>query len=303
MNNPWGPTVLIVDDDRICRTVLAELLKDDCRVLLAKDGASALRLAETEADIHLILLDVSMPDMDGYTVLTRLRANERTRETAVIFITALSDEAEEERGLALGAVDYISKPIRPAIARVRICNHLKLMMQHRELEKIAESDALTGLANRRLFDKAFDLAYRHTARTGEPLGLAMIDVDYFKQYNDLYGHAAGDEALRQIARVLKNTAQRPYDLAARYGGEEFLLLLPGTECLDAVLDKFRQEVLDLRIAHEGSTHGVLSISCGAVKFVGDSLRDPSVALRKADVLLYEAKNLGRNRVVVQEGVE
>lgn len=303
MNNPWGPTVLIVDDDRISRTVLAELLKDDCRVLLAKDGVSALRLAEKEADIHLILLDVSMPDMDGYTVLTRLRANERTRETAVIFITALSDEAEEEHGLALGAVDYISKPIRPAIARVRICNHLKLMMQHRELERIAESDALTGLANRRLFDKAFELAYRHTTRTGEPLGLVMIDVDCFKQYNDLYGHAAGDETLRQIARALKNAAQRPYDLAARYGGEEFVLLLPGTDCLESVLDRFRRDVLDLHIKHEGSPYGVISISCGVVRFVGDFARDSSVALHKADALLYKAKSLGRNRVVIQEGLD
>lgn len=302
MNSLWEPTVLIVDDDRISRTVLAELLKDDCRVILAKDGASALRQAQTEAEIHLILLDVSMPDMDGYAVLAGLRANERTRETPVIFITALTDEIEEERGLALGAVDYISKPIRPAIARVRICNHLKLAMQHRELERIAESDALTGLANRRSFDKAFELAYRHAARTGESLGLAMIDVDYFKQYNDLHGHAAGDEALRQIARTLKNTTQRSYDLAARYGGEEFVLLFLGTDCLDTLLEKLRQDVLDLRIAHKGSPFGVISFSCGAVRFSGPSTHDPSLALRQADALLYEAKGLGRNRVLIQEGL-
>ncbi len=302
MNNLWEPTVLIVDDDRISRTVLAELLKDDCRVILAKDGASALRLAETEVDIHLILLDVSMPDMDGYSVLAGLRANERTRETSVVFITALTDEDEEERGLALGAVDYISKPIRPAIARARICNHLKLAMQHRALERIAESDALTGLANRRSFDKVFELAYRHTVRTGESMGLAMIDVDYFKQYNDLYGHAAGDEALRQIAGVLKKSAQRSYDLAARYGGEEFVLLIPRPDYLETLLEKLRQDIVDLRIVHEGSPFGVISLSCGAVQFTGKLAHDSTMALRKADELLYKAKDLGRNRVLVETGL-
>jgi diguanylate cyclase (GGDEF)-like protein len=297
------PTVLIVDDDRVNRTILAELLRDECRVLLARDGVSALRKASEETDLDLILLDVSMPGMDGYEVLRRLRAEKQTSNTAVIFITALTDEEDEERGLSLGVLDYVFKPIRPVIVHARIRNVLRLVAQRKELEILAARDSLTGLANRRHFDQSFNMACRRAARTGEPLSLAMIDVDYFKQYNDRYGHGAGDDALREVAEVIAGIARRPFDVAARYGGEEFMLLLPGTRELHALLEQLRHEVLSLALAHEDSQIAeVLTVSCGGV--ITEASREhvpssPAELLREADRLLYLAKRQGRNRVVVQ----
>ena len=298
------PTVLIVDDDRMNRATLAELLQRECRVLLAKDGTSALQRVNEESDIDLILLDVSMPGMDGYEVLRRLRDEKRTADTAVIFITALTDEQDEEHGLSLGVLDYVFKPIRPVIVHARIKNHLKLVAQRKELEQLATRDSSTGPANRRHFDQVLNLACRRAARTGEPLYLAMIDVDYFKQYNDRYGHGAGDNALKEVAHVLSQIARRPYDLAARYGGEEFVLLLSGIVEFDALLEQLRLDVLFLAIAHENSeVEKVITVSCGGIIIEASKVHDPVQLLHRADVLLYQAKKQGRNRVVVQRSNE
>lgn len=296
-----APTVLIVDDERLNRMALAQLLAGECRVLLAKDGLSALQRVAEEPDISLILLDVSMPGMDGYEVLRRLRANARTADIGVIFVTGQTDERDEERGLLLGAADYLSKPIRPAIVRARVRNLLKLAMQRRELERLSQQDGLTGIANRRHFDDELMRACRRAARTREPLALAMIDVDHFKQFNDHYGHSAGDDALRKIALALAGVARRPYDLAARYGGEEFVLLLPGITDLAAVLEQARNEVIRLEIAHEMSvTAAVLTVSCGGVIVADGYLPDtPENLLHRADEVLYRSKREGRNRVLTE----
>lgn len=294
------PTVLIVDDDRVNRSVLAELLHPECRVILAKDGASALARLDEDLDVDLILLDVSMPQMDGYEVLRRLRADAHRTHLAVIFITASADAADEERGLSLGALDYLSKPIQPAIVRARVRNHLRLVAQRKELERLAERDGLTGIANRRRFDQAFELAWRRAARLDEALGLAMIDVDHFKQYNDHHGHGAGDEALREIAQCLTNATRRPYDLAARYGGEEFVLLLPGVVELKRCLDELRDEVAALRLEHATSpTAPFVTVSGGGVLARVRGEFRPTLLLEQADALLYEAKRQGRNRVLVR----
>ena len=298
-SNPL-PTVLIVDDDRVNRTILANLLGGECRVLLAKDGASALRRACEEPNLDLILLDVSMPEMNGYEVLRRLKADRRTSDTAVIFITALTDEQDEEHGLSLGVLDYVSKPIRPVIVHARIRNHLRLVAQRKELERLATRDSLTGLANRRHFDQVFDLACRRSVRTGEPLNLAIIDVDHFKQYNDRYGHSAGDDALREVAQVLSAMARRPYDVAARYGGEEFVLLFPGPVDFAALLEQLRLNILSLALTHEASeVERVVTVSCGGVTITGPAMSNPAMLLHKADALLYRAKGQGRNCVVVE----
>jgi diguanylate cyclase (GGDEF)-like protein len=300
MNELPVQTVLIVDDDRINRAILAELLQPECRVLLAKDGASALLRVSEAPGVDLILLDVSMPDMDGYEVLRRLKASQQTSDTAVIFITALTAAQDEERGLSLGALDYVFKPIRPAIVRARVRNHLKMVAQRKELERLAARDDLTGLANRRHFDEALGLACRRSARTDEPFCVAMVDIDHFKQYNDHYGHGDGDNALREVAHVLAGTARRPHDVAARYGGEEFVLLFPGTESLEPLLEQLREDIASLGIAHAASpTAALITVSGGGVVVQGGESREPADILRKADALLYQAKQQGRNRVVVQ----
>lgn len=293
------PTVLVVDDDRVNRMVLAELLHSECRLVLAKDGPSALQRMRDE-DVSLVLLDVSMPGMNGYEVLAQIKADERTSDIGVIFITGHTEEADEERGLLLGAADYVSKPIRPAIVRARIHVHLKLAMQRRELERLSTQDPLTGIANRRRFDEAFGLACRYAARTGEPMGLAMFDVDHFKQYNDFYGHGAGDEALRQVAEVLTHYAKRPYDVAARYGGEEFVLLMQGTANFESMLERLGQDIIALGIPHaQSGVAEVLTISGGGLVAHLSEPTDPAVLLRRADVLLYRAKSRGRNRILTE----
>jgi diguanylate cyclase (GGDEF)-like protein len=293
------PTVLVVDDDRANRTVLAELLRSECRLVLAKDGPSALQRMRDE-DVSLVLLDVSMPGMDGYEVLAQIKADKRTSDIGVIFITGHTEEADEERGLLLGAADYVSKPIRPAIVRARIHVHLKLAMQRRQLERLSTQDGLTGIANRRRFDEALDRACRYAVRTGELMGLAMFDVDHFKQYNDCYGHGAGDEALRQVAGVLAGYAGRPYDLAARYGGEEFVLLVQGPTDFEVMLERLRQDIMALAIPHARSdVADILTISGGGLIVHLGNPTDPSFLLRSADMLLYRAKNVGRNRILTE----
>ncbi len=293
------PTVLVVDDDRVNRTVLAELLQSECRLVLAKDGPSAIQRMEDE-DIWLALLDVSMPGMDGYEVLRQIKANERTSDIGVIFITGQTDEADEERGLVLGAADYVSKPIRPAIVRARIRVHLKLAMQRRELVRLSTQDALTGIANRRHFDEVFERTCRHAVRKAESIGLAMFDVDHFKQYNDFYGHGAGDNALRQVARILARYAGRPHDVVARYGGEEFILLVQGATHFEPMLERLRCEIVAMGIPHaKSSAAETLTISGGGlIAYMADPAH-PVALLAHVDRLLYRAKREGRNRILTE----
>ncbi|HTV76810.1 MAG TPA: diguanylate cyclase [Steroidobacteraceae bacterium] len=296
------PTLLIVDDHADSRMLLAELMRGDCRILLAQDGKSALQRAVEMPDISLILLDVTMPDMDGYEVLSRLRADERTAAIPVMFITGQSTEEAEERALRAGAVDYVQKPIHSAIAHARILNQLKLAAQRQELADLSERDELTGIANRRHFDKMYDKAIRHAVRSGESLGIAMIDIDHFKQFNDHYGHSAGDDTLRQVARTLAASVHRSYDVLARYGGEEFVLLLPTATDIASTLEQMRRNVLELGIPHAMTLPiGVVTISCGGVLVEKPTRTDDAPwLLEQADRLLYSAKHNGRNRVMTEQ---
>ncbi len=291
------PTVLVVDDERMNREILADLLKNDCYVILAKDGPSALERVAAET-VSLILLDASMPGMDGYDVLRRLKANSVTADIGVIFITSQTNEEDEERGLLLGAADYVAKPIRPVIVRARVLNHLKLAAQREELQRLSLQDSLTGIANRRCFDEELARAWREPSR-GASLGLAMIDVDHFKQYNDRYGHAAGDAALRRVARVLAEATGQSSGVVARYGGVEFALFLTDAAKLETTLESVRANVFALRIAHESSTADTcLTVSCGGATASPDRHGQPEELFSRADKALYIAKRSGRNRVVI-----
>ncbi len=300
MITPPKPTILIVDDDRLNRAALAELLQDECRVLLAKDGPAGLQVL-AEEDVSLVLLDVSMPGMDGYEVLRRIKSSPKTADVSVVFITGMSEVEDETRGLLLGAADYVQKPIRPAIVRARVQVHLKLAAQRRELERLSLFDALTNIANRRYFDEAFARAHRSAVRQGHCLGVALIDVDHFKLYNDHYGHAAGDNVLRAVAHTLQQSMRRSGDMVARYGGEEFAILMPEVTDFQRILSSVCEMVLAQGIVHERSlTACHLTISCGG--FAAEPGKDPALSaqamLKRADDLLYEAKRDGRNRAIV-----
>jgi diguanylate cyclase (GGDEF)-like protein len=268
-------------------------------VLHASNGVEALELAwEQEPD--LILLDVMMPDMDGFEVCRQLKSDESTRDIPVIFITALADAASEARGLEIGAVDYISKPIRLPIVRARIRTHLKMKHHIDLLASLAMLDGLTGIANRRNFDLLLETEWKRAQRDHLQLSLILADIDCFKLYNDHYGHIAGDQTLRQVAKALDETASRPSDLAARFGGEEFALLLPNTPRLGgyALALRFLERVRQLAIPHEFSEVGnQLTVSAGGISLIPRSDMSASNLVDLTDQLLYRAKREGKNRVL------
>ncbi len=291
--------ILIVDDEKFNRQILSELLLPDYEVFLAKDGEQAIARARAMPAPDLILLDVIMPGMDGYEVLRRLRADERTSAIPVIFITGMCEAENEAKGLDMGAVDYILKPFRSAVVRARVRNHMSYIWQRKQLEQDAFIDSLTGIHNRRRFDQTVDIEWRRANRHRKPLSLAMVDVDYFKQYNDTYGHGAGDEALRQIAKAMLKIINRSGELIARYGGEEFVVLLPevGRDEAVQIAEQIRYSVETLGIIHEKSSVApVVTISVGGVSMVPCTNGTVVDLLALADDQLYLAKRAGRNLV-------
>lgn len=298
MNIVETQKVLVADDDAINREVLGDLLKPEYTVLLARNGEQTLERAQRHLP-DLILLDVMMPDMDGYEVLRRLRADPQTAHIAVIFISGLDRPEDEANGLKMGASDYIVKPFNPTVVMARVALHLQVVRQQRMLERLAHIDGLTELANRRRFDAVYEREWARARRARRPLSLALLDIDAFKQYNDRYGHPAGDRALRSVARVAGAAMRRPSDLAARYGGEELLLLMPETDALEGqrVADAVRDAVAALDINHEASSVArVLTVSIGGATYDPDSGEQQSELFEAADALLYRAKQAGRNRV-------
>jgi diguanylate cyclase (GGDEF)-like protein len=297
MNFAGSQKVLVVDDDIVNRQVLAELLKPEHTVLLARNGSQALERAARHLP-DLILLDVVMPDMDGYEVLRRLRADAQTAHITVVFISGLGRPEDEANGLKMGAADYIAKPFNDTVVMARVAMHLQMVRQRRMLEHLAHVDGLTELANRRRFDEVYEAEWQRSRRSGRPLSLALLDIDAFKQYNDFYGHPAGDRALRAVARTAAAGLRRPADLAARYGGEELVLLLPDTDAAQAhqVVNSICGAIADLQIPHEASSvEPVLTVSAGGAT-LGGATETAAELFGAADALLYEAKKAGRNRV-------
>ena len=294
-----APLILIVDDQTSNIKLLAAILGDDYRVRVATNGLDALKLAEGTPQPDLILLDIMMPDMDGYEVCRRLKGNASTQNIPVIFITALSSESDEEKGLNLGAVDYIAKPLSAPIVRARVRNHAILKRKADLLESLAHIDSLTNIANRRRLDHALHLEWRRCQRAGAPLALLMIDIDAFKAYNDHFGHGQGDVCLRRVADCLAAGIQRPGDLIARFGGEEFAILLPETDLAAAaqIGERLREQIEAKRIPHApAQKYEVVTISVGCAAVLPDESMKFQDLIDKADRNLYTAKHSGRNRI-------
>lgn len=292
-------TILIVDDDPAGVKVLRQAFVDRYRVLFAVTGEDALVIAAREMP-DLIILDVVMPGLDGHAVLRRLKENEPTAHIPVIFLTGRDQDDDEKRGLELGAVDYWTKPVKIDIARIRAHNHLELKRHRDLLVKLALTDSLCGIPNRRSFDMCLEREWRRGLRFVRPLSMVLIDVDTFKSFNDRYGHPAGDACLRRIAEIVENGLERPGDIVARYGGEEFACILPETEGEGAALiaEQLRRAVLDARIPHIGATaDGHVSISCGVATLIPSHGLQPAALVDMADKALYVAKSDGRNRIV------
>ncbi len=298
-------TVLVVDDEPSNIQALARVIKDDCRVQVANNGEKALAIATGEAPPDLILLDVQMPDLDGYEVCRRLKKDSRAHTIPVIFVTAHASPTDEEQGLLLGAVDFIAKPFYPAIVRARVRTHLSLKRKADLLERISLLDGLTNLPNRRQFDDRLDMEQRRARREETPLSVIMLDIDHFKAINDTFGHGSGDDCLQKVAWAVDRNVERPADLVARYGGEEFVALLPGTDADGAAhqAERFRRTVADLALPHpRSSAADVVTISLGVATLTpaGAAAESAADLLERADKALYAAKNGGRNRYVVAD---
>ena len=291
-------SLLIVDDRASNILALANILKHEYAIYVSKNGRDALRVA-VEKQPDVILLDVVMPDMNGYEVIAALKRDESTRAIPVIFITSLDSADDEEKGLALQAADYISKPFSPAIVKLRVRNQIQIVAQLRMIEKLSMTDQLTGTPNRRSFDTRLRLDWNRAVREQLPLSLLMVDIDYFKAYNDAYGHQQGDDALITVARSLSGALHRGTDFFARWGGEEFAVLLTGQS---------REEVLSLaeRIREEAAAAvipGIDGDGAHVTVSVGVHTRVPTTECRIADFVacaddaLYAAKQAGRNCVI------
>jgi diguanylate cyclase (GGDEF)-like protein len=219
------------------------------------------------------------------------------REIPVIFVTAMNEAVDETRGLEAGAIDYLSKPAHPAIVRQRLRNHLQLKRQRDLLRRMAFIDGLTGLANRRKFDETLESEWRRAQRRQQPIALLLADIDHFKAYNDHYGHVAGDDCLRAVARAIAEQMKRSGDLAARYGGEEMVCILPNTDLNGArsVAEEIRADLARRGLPHHGSpVAAAVTVSVGVACATPTTEHQHLALLALADQQLYEAKRGGRD---------
>ncbi len=285
--------VLIVDDIASNIQTLASILKDTYQLKVSTSGEKAIELANAEPKPDLILLDVEMPEMDGYEVIKKLKESEITKHIPVIFVTANDTTDDEEKGLLAGAVDYITKPVRQAIVKARVATHVTLKQQSDKLLYIALHDKLTGLHNRHYLQKIGDLKFARSSRHEEGLSVIMCDVDFFKAVNDNHGHLVGDEVLKAMGKLL-NDNRRVEDFTARYGGEEFVIVLEHCNAEFA-----REKAEELRVALENLDINGLSVTASfGVAQINKGHDSFEALLKDADDALYRAKDTGRNKVVV-----
>ena len=318
--------ILIVDDRPENLLVLESLLDDPgIELIKASSGNEALKKI-LDHDFALVLLDVQMPDMDGYEVAELMRGNRLTRNVPIIFVTAKHKEQTSIfKGYDSGAVDYLFKPLEPVILKSKVDVFLEMYHQKEELvaktheldrrladleelktllektneqlTQLSRKDGLTGLLNRRSFDEIVEREWHRALRQQKPLSLLLVDIDCFKAYNDTYGHTMGDDALKAVADCLVASARRSVDRVARYGGEEFIIVLPDTDAYGAEVMAKRvcDGVYGLKIQHDqAATENTLTVSVGASTTLPSKELNLLDAIELADVKLYEAKSGGRN---------
>ena len=287
--------ILVVDDQVINIQSVNALLSSGYTILAATNGEDALKIAEEQSP-DLILMDVVMPGMSGKEACMLLKANDATADIPVIFITTVSGEQDENECWESGGVDFISKPFNPQTLKNRVKVHLELKSQKDILMNLAYSDGLTGVYNRRYYDEHYSKLVRLSHRYDSPLSMLLMDIDYFKKFNDTYGHIAGDDALRVVTKAISSAMHRPGDFVARYGGEEFVVLLPDTDLAGAeYVTKTIIKAIDLlKIPNIASEYGFLTMSVGVVSISGSAVKSAAM-LELADQCLYVAKEEGRNR--------
>lgn len=298
--------VLIVDDEPFIRTQLRLSLQcEGYRTAEAKDGREALTVFK-EQHPDIVLLDAIMPGMDGFDCCTQLQSLDSSKYTPILMITGLEDEESVDRAFQVGAIDYVTKPIHWPVLRQRVKRLIQqsqlqqqLEAANQELQRLVTIDDLTQVANRRRLEEYCAQEWQRMAREQLPLSLILCDVDFFKSYNDTYGHQAGDRCLQEIAKAIKNTVKRPADLVARYGGEEFAVILPQTDAEGALIlaQTICAAVSKLAIPHKKSQVSTdVTISAGVATEIPQPNSDFQTIIAAADRALYQAKRQGRDRV-------
>jgi len=286
-------TILIVDDVASNIQSLAAILKDTYQIKVANSGFHALDILSSSTNIDIILLDIEMPDMNGYEVLSHLQLNHKTKDIPVIFITGNISSHDEEKGLCSGAVDYITKPLRPGIIKARVKTHITIKEQRDKLQYDAVHDKLTGLYNRHQLDTEGLRKFTRAARQKSNLSAIMIDIDHFKNINDTHGHLVGDTILKELSKILKEN-KRIEDFVVRYGGEEFIILLEECSSVDAEIKAQKLKELTENL---NPSNIKITASFG-VATLQPHHKNLEELLKDADKALYISKETGRNKVSI-----
>ena len=306
--------ILIVDDSKVIRMLVAECITElKHEVVHMESGADAVEYIKSHSP-DLIIMDVEMPGINGFEATKQIRVIKGDDWFPIIFLSSKIDESSYEEGILAGGDAYLAKPIEPLRLQLQIKAMERIYMMRQKLKdaqkdllvvnekyrRLSLFDELTGLANRRNFDKTLEREFKLAKRDKKPLSVILCDIDFFKNYNDTYGHQAGDDCLAKVAKALDDVVSRPTDLACRYGGEEFTFILPNTDLKRAqqLAEKVRELVSDLKVIHEGSTISpYISLSLGVATYNGQ-FSDGEEITKQADVALYQAKDNGRNRVEI-----
>ncbi len=309
--------VLVVDASASNRELICDCLRQlhDVDVISAAEGRQAIELF-SNLQPALILSDTTLPDMDGISFARKIRSREKLGEhnpltcwTPIVFLSSNMDEELLAKGIIAGADDFLHKPVSEVILLAKVRAMLRIVgMQrdiyaaHRKLREISALDGLTCIPNRRHFDEMLATEWKRCQRSNSPLSIALIDIDYFKQFNDNYGHQAGDTCLKTVAGALQDSLFRVEDSVARYGGEEFAAVLPGTEYAGAraVAERMRLAVRELCIPHEKGIEALVSCSFGVASLIPSGETSAAKLVAQADAALYQAKRSGRNRVLLSD---
>jgi len=291
-------SLLLVDDENTDLKILANILGSEYTIYTASNGTSAIEKA-IEYKPDLILLDILMPGMNGYQILSEIRRIEEIQKTPVIFITGLNSDEDEEKGLSLEAADYITKPFNSRIVELRVRGQIQIINQMRTIERLSRIDQLTNIPNRRNFDERLQVEWKQAIREQTPISLLMMDIDNFKHINDTYGHQQGDIVLQTIADTFPDSFRRPCDIAARWGGEEFAALLPRTHQEGAmeIAEKIRAAIEQKPIPLADGSNTNITISIGISTLVPSRGASFNALISGADKALYAAKDAGRNKVI------
>ena len=295
---PKQATILVIDDDRIALDLIMLTFNATATVLTALNSENGLEIAVNEQP-DLILLDTLIQDVDGHEICSQLKSMPETENIPIIILSNSNQVEDELAALDKGAIDFVTKPVEAAILKARVANHLFQKRDRDQLKLMSSIDALTEVANRRRFDEYLHLEWRRAIRSKYPISLLMIDIDYFKSYNDTYGHQKGDDCLRAVASEIEQHLRRPADMVARYGGEEFSVILPETPSYSAssLAKRIWSGVGNLNIEHTGSARiGHLTISIGAATTIPDENQSISQFIENSDKNLYKSKSEGRNRI-------